>query len=147
MAFPLHVLQQANSRRGPLAGQIWRVNFSRVQWELEVVEGEYAKVAGRSEDNWVWSPQGLINMHYPEKWGYVLFADEPAGSDGAVFIKPARERAWSTLRSIYYRQRRFRAERGYYAEHADSLGLENPVCRTFSGRLLYRLQITLLKRP
>ena len=63
--------------------------------------------------------------------GLCAFADEPAGSDGAVFIKPARERAWSTLRSIYYRQRRFRAERGYYAEHADSLGLENPVLQNF----------------
>ena len=131
MAFPLHVLQQANSRRGPLAGQIWRVNFSRVQWELEVVEGGYAKVPGRSEDNWVWSPQGLINMHYPEKWGYVLFADEPAGSDGVSFVKPAREKAWSTLRSIYYRQRRFRAERGHYTVHVDSIGLENPVLKDF----------------
>ena len=25
------------------------------------------------EDNWVWSPQGLINMHVPVKWGRVRF--------------------------------------------------------------------------
>jgi hypothetical protein len=27
-----------------------------------------------AEDNWVWSPQGLINMHVPERWGWVEFA-------------------------------------------------------------------------
>ena len=27
----------------------------------------------RSEDNWVWSPQGVINMHVPEQWGYLHF--------------------------------------------------------------------------
>lgn len=25
------------------------------------------------EDNWVWSPQGGVNMHRPELWGEVLF--------------------------------------------------------------------------
>jgi hypothetical protein len=25
------------------------------------------------EDNWVWSPQGLIDMHVPEHWGYITF--------------------------------------------------------------------------
>ena len=27
------------------------------------------------EFNWVWSPQGVINMHVPERWGYVFFSD------------------------------------------------------------------------
>jgi hypothetical protein len=25
------------------------------------------------EDNWVWSPQGAINMHLPGHWGTVVF--------------------------------------------------------------------------
>ena len=25
------------------------------------------------EDNWVWSPQGAINMHLPERWGRLRF--------------------------------------------------------------------------
>ena len=25
------------------------------------------------EDNWVWSPQGLVDMHVPERWGVVQF--------------------------------------------------------------------------
>lgn len=57
----------------PTAGETWRVNFSRVEWTLEVHEGDYRKVEGRKEDNWVWSPQGVINMHVPEKWGFVRF--------------------------------------------------------------------------
>ena len=31
------------------------------------------------EYNWVWSPQGIINMHYPEYWGKLLFSSEKAG--------------------------------------------------------------------
>jgi hypothetical protein len=31
------------------------------------------KVPNTNEDNWVWSPQGLINMHVPEMWGRVRF--------------------------------------------------------------------------
>lgn len=62
--------------RPPLApkpGDTWRVNFSRVEWQLIVKDGKYEKVPKKREDNWVWSPQGVINMHVPEKWGFVRF--------------------------------------------------------------------------
>ena len=57
----------------PKVGEEWRVNFSRVEWVLDVVAGKYEKRKGLKEDNWVWSPQGVINMHVPEKWGVVRF--------------------------------------------------------------------------
>jgi hypothetical protein len=57
----------------PKPGETWRVNFSRVEWQLEIHNGSYRKVAGTKEDNWVWSPQGVINMHVPEQWGFVRF--------------------------------------------------------------------------
>ncbi len=57
----------------PKDGEKWRVNFSRVEWVLDVVAGKYEKRKGLKEDNWVWSPQGVINMHVPEKWGIVTF--------------------------------------------------------------------------
>lgn len=60
----------------PQPGDRWRINFSRVEWQHEVVDGEYRKVAGQSEANWVWSPQGEINMHIPERWGTVEFVSE-----------------------------------------------------------------------
>jgi hypothetical protein len=59
--------------RPPRQGERWKVNFSRVEWDLEIVDGRYRKVAGRPEHNWVWSPMGLIDMHLPERWGWVEF--------------------------------------------------------------------------
>lgn len=58
-------------------GDEWRINFSRVQWTLNVVDGKYVKVPKETkpEDNWVWSAQGVIDMHVPEKWGVLRFAD------------------------------------------------------------------------
>jgi Carbohydrate family 9 binding domain-like len=71
------------SGRPPIDGEVWRVNFSRVQWPLRVVDGRYEKVResenwkDHPEHNWVWSPQGLINMHVPARWGAVTFRDTP----------------------------------------------------------------------
>jgi hypothetical protein len=59
----------------PRPGDVWRVNFSRVQWELDVVKGRYVKRPNRPEANWVWTPQGVIDMHQPEHWGYVEFVE------------------------------------------------------------------------
>lgn len=57
----------------PNPGDVWRINFSRVEWQVDVVEGRYVKVPNTKEDNWVWSPQGVVDMHQPEQWGYVEF--------------------------------------------------------------------------
>lgn len=65
----------------PSVGDSWRVNFSRVQWPLHHLDdGGYERAAEVSfevheEDNWVWSPQGEINMHIPERWGFVQFVE------------------------------------------------------------------------
>ncbi len=59
----------------PASGDTWRMNFSRVQWRFDIIEGAYRKPEGIKEDNWVWSPQGIINMHAPERWGFVRFSN------------------------------------------------------------------------
>ena len=59
----------------PTVGDVWRLNFSRVQWDLEVDQGVYRKVEGRPEHNWTWTPQWEINMHVPSRWGYLRFVD------------------------------------------------------------------------
>ncbi|MCF0061018.1 carbohydrate-binding family 9-like protein [Dyadobacter chenwenxiniae] len=66
----------------PANGSEWRINFSRVNWQHEVSEdGKYTRKRNVDtgkvlpEYNWVWSPQGIINMHYPEYWGYLQFVD------------------------------------------------------------------------
>lgn len=61
----------------PRPGETWRMNFSRVEWRIQIIDGTYRKVAGLREDNWVWSPQGVIDMHRPERWGHVTFLAGP----------------------------------------------------------------------
>ncbi len=97
-----------------------------MEWQTEIKDGAYVKrvdpQTGKPlpEDNWVWSPQGAINMHMPERWGYVQFSDAPAGSSGAgeswTFNEDRNERVKWALRRLYYRQRRYRASHdGKYA--------------------------------
>jgi hypothetical protein len=68
----------AHRRNGPcppLPGDQWRINFSRVEWTHEIVDGQYHKIK-KPEDNWVWSPQGVVDMHQPEEWGKLVFAGD-----------------------------------------------------------------------
>ena len=82
----------------PVDGDQWRVNFSRVEWDTEIVDGKYRKIKGRPEHNWVWSPQGVIDMHRPERWGYVQFSTEKPGS-GRVSSRSGATRArWAAAR-------------------------------------------------
>ncbi len=106
----------------PKAGDQWRLNFSRVEWLADVVDGKYRKVpkAKHDEDNWVWSPQGVVDMHRPERWGFVQFCDD-AQKTGVKPgpLLPVRDR----LMEIYYRQKHFRAATGRYTGHLRELGL------------------------
>lgn len=110
--------------RPPAAGEFWRVNFSRVEWQVEVQEGTYRKVVNPDtgkpypEDNWVWSPMGIINMHYPELWGYVVFADENGPES---FELPPDERVKWELRKLYYRQRNYFEANGTFAKDEKQL--------------------------
>ena len=106
----------------PKDGDRWRVNFSRVEWDTEVTDGKYAKVTGRPEHNWVWSPQGVVDMHRPERWGYLQFS---TGKPGAVAFAPDPDwAARDLLHRAYYAQRAHRAKHGKYAATADALGLK-----------------------
>lgn len=78
VAIPWAALREAANRPAPpAAGDTWRMNLSRVAWPLRVVHGRYEKLPTPREDNWAWSPQGVINMHLPEHWAYVTFAGMP----------------------------------------------------------------------
>jgi hypothetical protein len=78
MALPWRALAPcAGGPVPPVPGDVWRVNFSRVQWRHRLTGGRYEKVPDTPEDNWVWSPQGVVNMHRPERWGYVTFSGAP----------------------------------------------------------------------
>jgi len=58
---------------------IWRMNFSRVEWlKVDVKDGKYVKRPGTegsgNEENWVWAPTGVVDIHRPSLWGFVYFA-------------------------------------------------------------------------
>jgi hypothetical protein len=80
IAFPWVAFASRAPVTRPKPGDEWRINFSRVEWQIVVRDGRYIKVAGTKEDNWVWSPQGEVDMHIPSKWGYVLFSGESAAA-------------------------------------------------------------------
>jgi hypothetical protein len=125
LAFPIRVLTEQTRRYTPPAdGEQWRVNFSRVEWQLRVVDGRYEKVPDTKEDNWVWSPQGVINMHRPETWGYVQFSTAKPGS--ATFRPDPALAARRWLHQVYYAQREFRRANKRYATTFEQLGVPAP---------------------
>ena len=76
---PMRSLKEA-SNGAPKPGDYWRLNFSRVQWKCEVKDGEYRKLLGSDgrplpEDNWVWAPTGVIDIHRPQYWGFLFFTE------------------------------------------------------------------------
>ena len=132
LALPWKVLREAApDHRAPKAGDRWRVNFSRVEWQVDAAAGGYVKrlaAGGKDplrEDNWVWSPQGAVNMHMPERWGYVQFSSAAAGRGTEGFVEDPNERVKWALRRLYYRQRRYRDEHGGYATTLDALDVSN----------------------
>ena len=82
---------------------------------------KYEKVPNRPEDNWVWSPQGVVDMHRPEMWGQLQFTRQQAGDSSAVAplpAKPARDLALE----IYYAQRDFWNSHSRWAANLAELG-------------------------
>lgn len=123
IAFPWSALAEyARCPTPPREGDQWRVNFSRVEWETEVVNGAYRKLTGRREDNWVWSPQWVIDMHRPETWGYVQFTRGSAES--GEFRPDTSLHVRAVLMRIYYAQQEYRERNSRWARTMGELGLE-----------------------
>jgi len=81
MAIPLkpYVKLKNEPQTIPNEGEQWRINFSRVEWNFDLINNTYKrkKIDNKylKEYNWVWSTQKVINMHEPEKWGYLQFTE------------------------------------------------------------------------
>ena len=121
MAIPWVALApEAGMSLPPKTNDFWRMGFSRVEWLYEVKDGKYVKVPNRPENNWIWSPQGIVDMHRPEKWAYVHFVADAAKAgkleDPAYALK-------ETLHEVYYRQRDFKESKERWAASFDELGL------------------------
>lgn len=122
LKIPMQVLAEcAHKPVPPVSGDFWRVNFSRVHWDTELVNGAYQKIAGKPEYNWVWSPQGLIAMHYPERWGYLFFDLTPVDKAEDLFLLPKSEFAKEYLRQLYYKQKQYHMDHGKFAKSLKQL--------------------------
>jgi len=108
----------------PREGDQWRINFSRVEWDVTVQNEAFVKVANRPEHNWVWSPQGVIDMHQPERWGTVQFSR--ASPETADFVSDESALARGFLMSVYHAERAWRDKSGRYAATFAELGLSAP---------------------
>jgi hypothetical protein len=132
IAIPWEVLKEvAPAGAPPQPGAQWRVNFSRVEWQTQVENGDYVKVKDPNtgkplpEDNWVWSPQGVINMHYPETWGFVQFSGKVAGQGVELSEYQPEENVKWALRQIYYRERTHFNRYGKFTEDFELLGVKS----------------------
>ncbi len=104
----------------PADGDQWRVNFSRVEWDFDIKDGKYVKQK-KPEHNWVWSPQGVIDMHRPERWGYVQFSTKAAGP--VAFTPDPHHAAKMLLHEIYYAQHAHHRKHGKFAPRLADFGL------------------------
>ncbi|HUC84379.1 MAG TPA: sugar-binding protein, partial [Candidatus Acidoferrales bacterium] len=126
IAFPWTVLSARARHPGPpTEGEQWRIDFSRVEWQITITNGGYQKVPDTPEDNWVWSPTGVIDMHRPEMWGLLQFTSRPPAENvpaAAIPGKPARDLALG----IYYAEFDFWKQHKAWATNFAQLGWTAP---------------------
>lgn len=122
LALPWSVLAEAApGAERPQNGDQWRVNLTRMQWPVSVVDGEYVQDSTENETS-VWSPIGRDGgYHKPERWGIVQFADADAGTGADTIDHRPNRAVEEALRTLYYRQLEVRAERGLYASTLSDL--------------------------
>jgi len=128
MFIPFWAVTIGNTPKIPDDGDFWRINFSRVEWQTEVKEGKYVKLKGPEgrnlpEYNWVWSSQGLINMHFPERWAYLHFSKQSSGDSKNSFTIPYSEEQKKHLWYVYYMQQDYYQKHKVYASNLEKLGI------------------------
>ncbi|MFD2555923.1 carbohydrate-binding family 9-like protein [Sphingobacterium tabacisoli] len=134
MAIPFASLGTFGKAPTPRVNDFWQINFSRVQWQHVIENGEYKrkKENGKllAEDNWVWSPIGVINMHYPERWGYIQFVEQ-IDKESYPKSQTIKQAAWN----IFYLQQLYFTENSHrYSNRLEALpGFEKVLKHNISG--------------
>ena len=82
---------------------------------------QYKKVLGSDgkplpEDNWVWAPTGVIDIHRPQYWGFLFFTE-----NGEEYLIPEDERLRFDLYRLFEEQRAYYREHGRYSTDVDAL--------------------------
>ncbi|MBJ2172828.1 carbohydrate-binding family 9-like protein [Aureibaculum sp. A20] len=109
--------------------KFWRVNFSRVNWDYDLVNGKYDRKKGENEKyfpeyNWVWSSMGVINMHEPEKWGYVYFSTKKAGEKDTFSIPDDEKIKWK-LFELYRNQKAYYHKNNKFSTSLSEVGFSS----------------------
>lgn len=125
IAIPWEVLKEANTHNKVPKNEFWRINFSRVNWDYDLEGTTYTRKKDDKgnylpEYNWVWSPQGVINMHEPEHWGYVYFSSKGPGEKD-IFEIPQDEKIRWFLYDLYRKQKSFQREHQAWAKDIEGL--------------------------
>ena len=130
LALPWKTFKElTNANIPPQDNDQWRINFLRVEWMTEISNGNYVKKINPLTqkpivDFWSWSPQGIVNMHYPEMWGFVQFSDKLVGSEQVLFIDKKEEQAKWFLRKLYYSERNYFEKEKKYCNELSKLGIK-----------------------
>lgn len=125
MSFPIKSLKN----QGIKPGDQWRMNFSRVEWlSVDIVDGQYVKQEGKEgfghEENWVWAPTGVVDIHRPEYWGFVQFSDKSQGKASDIFVWNSDEEVRFELHRLMDLQREYHKENGTFAKDLKELDYE-----------------------
>ena len=107
MAIPFAALKR--DFNDPRDYKVWRINFSRVQWLHQ----------GQPEENWVWSPTGRVDMHMPDRWGFLRFVDAPVGARIAPEPMTLDRGAYKLLWAMFYAQLDNKAAKNNYLRTVD----------------------------
>lgn len=138
IAIPWAALAKHAHRPTPPAdGDQWRMDFSRVEWQTQIAEGRYRKRPHVAENNWVWSPPGIIDMHRPERWGYIQFSTAPPGE--AKFQPDPTLPARDLLMEIYHRQKSYQVRELKWSDSLERLGMKADAWRSFAAPPKLRL--------
>ena len=118
LAVPLRTFRFGGNSSMPKEGSTWKMNVTRVQREVDIKDGAYVKRTGTNgrpvqPGYSCWSVPGIVNFHYPERWGIIRFAGE--NETNLQFIDQDAERLKLKVWKYYYLQQEYKAQNGKYA--------------------------------
>lgn len=119
MAIPWAAYKTSYFQKNVPADAFWRVNFSRVNWDFQLENNTYQRKKDTNgkllhEYNWVWSPTGVINMHEPEKWGYVFFSSETPKTSNPFIIPQDEKIKWELYKMYRVQNAQFKSHNSYF---------------------------------
>lgn len=122
MAIPISALDELDRSKSFEVGDFWRVNFSRVQWQHQILNNTYQRKLdddGKllAENNWVYTPQYAIAMHRPEHWTYMQFIKSENDHRDLDFLE-----AYQLAYHLFRQQLNYRNEHNSYSSDITDFG-------------------------